>query len=77
MSNKPINFRPSEDDQDIIDLLMEHFDYKGKSDLVRNALFYLALDRFGDVEFHDFLKRKKAHRIDKEIMNDIIRKSRG
>lgn len=44
---KPINFRPKNTDVPIIDALMETGDYKSASDLVRAALWQLALDRFG------------------------------
>jgi len=45
---KPINFRPKITDQPIIDLLMETGEYKNASDLVRVAVWQLALQKFGE-----------------------------
>lgn len=73
---KPINFRPNEDDQDIIDLIMENLPIKNNSDLFRQAIFNLAISKFGEEELQDYLRRKRLHRIDAEIMREIIRNSR-
>lgn len=45
---KPINFRPKASDQPIIDLLMETGEFKNASDLVRAAVWQLALQKFGE-----------------------------
>lgn len=46
--SKPINFRPKASDQPIIDLLMETGEYKNASELVREAVWRLAIEKFGE-----------------------------
>lgn len=76
MSTKPINFRPSVDDQDVIELIMDNFPIKNNSDLLRQAIFNFAISKFGEDELQDYLKRKRLHRLDAEVMKEIIKNSR-
>lgn len=45
---KPINFKPKLSDKPVIDLLMESGEFKSASDLVRTAIWKLAIEKFGD-----------------------------
>lgn len=45
---KPINFRPKVSDQPIIDLLMDTGEFKNASDLVRAAIWQLAIQKLGE-----------------------------
>lgn len=45
---KPINFKPKNTDMPIIELLMESGNYKNQSDLVRQALWQLAISKHGE-----------------------------
>lgn len=45
---KPINFRPKESDQIVIDLLMDTVDFKNASEMVRCAIWEMAQRLHGD-----------------------------
>lgn len=74
---RPVNFRPNFNDQYMIDLLLENLPVKNITELVREAILNLAIAEFGEEDVQEYLRRKNAHRIDAEIMREIIRKDRG
>lgn len=47
---KPINFRPSNQDQFLVEKLMEFYDTDSKSKVLRHAIFQLSENTFGREE---------------------------
>lgn len=61
---KPINFRPSEQDQLMIDKLISHYKQQTKSDVLRLAIYNLSYEVFGKEKLGKILA---DHQLNKKL----------